>query len=80
VFKTEVLNTKYTFNSKVVWCREVDPKGIYEYGAYFVIEPKEQEELIQVLNRLAIYLRDGLPPHTSFYLGDPIPLLKDARR
>jgi diguanylate cyclase (GGDEF)-like protein/PAS domain S-box-containing protein len=80
VFKTQVLNTSFTLNGKVVWLREVDSKGIFEYGVYFVIEPKEQDELIQILNRLAIYMRDGLPPHTTIYLGDPIPLLKESRK
>ncbi len=80
VFKTEILNVSYSLSGKVVWYREVDEAGIYEYGVYFVIEPKEQDELIQVLNRLAIYMRDGLPPHTTIYLGDPVPLLKETRR
>jgi len=79
MFKTQMLNQKHVLYGFIVWYNELG-KDIYEYGVQFQLKEKQQDELINTLNFLAIKQRDGLLPQTQVYVGDPILRIKELKK
>jgi diguanylate cyclase (GGDEF)-like protein/PAS domain S-box-containing protein len=79
MFKTQIVNQMYVLYGVVVWYNELD-NDIYEYGIQFQMKEKEQDELVNALNLLAIKQRDGILPQTQVYVGDPILRIKELKK
>jgi len=79
-FTTEILNQTYELEGIVVWFNEIMDGEVYEYGVQFLIEENEQLELIRNLNLLGIKLREGHPPQTQIFIGDPVIELRNRLR
>jgi diguanylate cyclase (GGDEF)-like protein/PAS domain S-box-containing protein len=79
-FKTEILSLAHELEGTVVWFNEVISGEVYEYGVQFLIEENEQSDLIENLNQLSIKLREGHPPHTQLFIGDPVIELRNRLR
>lgn len=70
----------YEFYGHIVWFNEVHNNGVYEYGVRFLIDEQERIDLVKNLNAFDIKLREELPAHTPFYIGNPVnKLLHDMR-
>ncbi|OME72516.1 hypothetical protein BK120_32940 [Paenibacillus sp. FSL A5-0031] len=79
MFKTKILNQMYVLFGFIVWYNELG-KDIYEYGVQFQLKEKQQDELVNTLNFLAIKQRDGMLPQTQVYVGDPILRIKELKK
>lgn len=79
IFKTQIVNQLYVLHGFIVWYNELD-NDIYEYGIQFQMNENEQVELVNSLNLLTIKLRDGVPPQTQMYIGDPVTRIKELKR
>ncbi|NIK80408.1 diguanylate cyclase (GGDEF)-like protein/PAS domain S-box-containing protein [Paenibacillus castaneae] len=79
MFKTQMLNQMYVLYGFIVWYNELG-NDIYEYGVQFQLKEKEQDELVNTLNFLAIKQRDGVLPQTQVYVGDPILRIKELKK
>lgn len=71
-FTTELLGEPYELYGHIVWFNEIGHTGVFEYGVRFLIEEMEQIELVKNLNLFAIKLREDLPAHTPFYIGNAV--------
>ncbi|MCM3570452.1 EAL domain-containing protein [Neobacillus mesonae] len=55
-FSTEIFTKESNLKGNIVWKKELQ-NNVYRYGVKFILDQKEQEELIRVLNQLQIRLR-----------------------
>lgn len=78
-FKTRMDNQKYVLHGFIVWYNELDT-DIHEYGVQFQMKEQEINDLVNALHILASRQRDGIPPQTQFYLGDPMLRIKELKK
>ncbi|NHN34833.1 EAL domain-containing protein [Paenibacillus agricola] len=79
-FSTEILNRAYELHGNIAWSNEIEGGEVYEYGVQFHIEENEQLEMVKNLNLLAIKIREGVPPHTQIFVGDPVSRIKEQKK
>ncbi|NOU94857.1 EAL domain-containing protein [Paenibacillus sp. LMG 31456] len=79
-FGTEILHQAYELHGNIVWMNEIEGGEVYEYGVQFQIEENKQLELVKNLNLLAIKIREGVPPHTQIFVGDPVSRIKEQKK
>lgn len=57
VFETEILSSELQLYGRIAWMR-ICEENIYEYGLEFILEEKQREALLQLLNQLQIQLKN----------------------
>ncbi|WP_327205183.1 PilZ domain-containing protein [Paenibacillus sp. Soil522] len=78
-FKTRMDNQMYVLYGFIVWYNELD-NDIHEYGVQFQWSEQENDELVNALHILDTRQRDGIPPQTQIYVGDPMLRIKELKK
>jgi EAL domain-containing protein (putative c-di-GMP-specific phosphodiesterase class I) len=77
-FSTKILNETYELYGNVIRSQDIED-GIHEYCVQYHIDEAMHDKLIRSLRTLPTKLRDGIPPQTQVYIGDPILKLREQR-
>jgi hypothetical protein len=79
-FETEILKQRVSMHGYVVRKNQWS-EGIHEYGVAFTVEEGKRVELAQIINLLAIRMRQHLTtPSGRFLMGDRLAFLQHRRQ
>jgi diguanylate cyclase (GGDEF)-like protein/PAS domain S-box-containing protein len=76
-FETKIMGQEVTLIGIIVWKQEV--KDLFQYGLQFIIDERERDELVGLLNNFTIKLRKNpLVPDCNFIQEDELTYLKKS--
>lgn len=68
-FATEIFSNILNLNGHIIWSKELN-NDEYQYGIEFIIEEKERENLVKILNHLQLSLKqNSILPNCRFLLN-----------